>query len=143
MSVEETIKRRLEFMMNRHWLWDGLIIHVQGSKQTKEKVYLTTNIGLLEYNYDEFMEKREKSSELSEPYHATPSRAVVKHEEVKLNTLEQLNSDFDVIAILKDSINKIKENPGYIKQSEAINKVVRTALDIAKTELQINRMGKK
>jgi hypothetical protein len=141
MPKEELVQRRLSFMLARHWLWNSIVLTVKDVRQTEERVYLTTSVGLLDYSYDEFLEIGGKAKELSEPLQQNRSKALAKVEGTKgLKTLDRLNDNFDAIAILKDSISRIRVDAGFIKQSEAINRVIKTALEIAKTEMQINKM---
>ncbi len=73
------------------------------------------------------------------------STAVVNHEEEGTEKILKTykSTTFGIKSVLLDALDKLAEDPNYIKQAQAINQTTKVLLDVFKTELQIAKSIKK
>lgn len=142
---KEEIEKKAAWMKGKAWLLDGKIYSVLDFRVANNDVYLSTKTVMLVYSHEDFLKVRETAEDLgaAEPFKVPEFAGVATGRELTVGrsqTFDKLKEGVDIVGMLKESIEKVKEDKGYIRQAVAINDTVRTILEIAKTEIALNKL---
>jgi hypothetical protein len=118
------IKDRLEKMRGKFFLYNAKNHKIVGYKMNADDVVIATDKEIFVWDY--ITTENNLSSFL--PVENEPVDAIVLFSNGEIKS---------ITSILMDSINKIQQDPGYIKQAMAINSTANTLINAAKMALQL------
>jgi hypothetical protein len=122
---------RLEHMKGNTFTYAAQVHCVLDYKIDDEKFIIKTNV-------TEFSRKLESAEEFLKywaPATQTGLAVIDENKQVAVYVEQERSQADDLIAILKENIAKIQENPGYISQAQAVNENVKSIIDIQKMKL--------
>jgi len=120
------LKQRLDAMEGCSFLFKTRELKVVNYKLDADKVILATDKEVFVWDYVSAETNLSSFLPIEEP----ESTAVVPFSNGEIK---------DITTILMDSINKIQQDPAYIKQAMAINSTANTIINTAKMALQLKR----
>jgi len=124
------LTERLERMKGKTFMFNAKNIKILNYKLDADNVIIATDKELFVWDY---VTAETKLSTFL-PVEDEPSTAIIPFNNSEIR---------DITSILMDSINKIQQDPNYIKQAMAINSTANTLINACKMSLQLYNFSKK
>ena len=120
---------KLQSMVNKSWMYHTRHLKLLSFKITEDNVTLVTDKTWIEVPLKKINATLAEFLPVDEERHSELSVVLFKG-----------NGKASLKDLIYENIDKIKENPEYIKSAKALNEQVKTVIEMAKLELQIKNL---
>ncbi len=139
--MNKTTERQLQALLNKALKYGTATLSLTGYEEIDDRVYLHSNL-----RHNHFDRPADDLYALLKEFEIIDNAAIVRANQT--DSLLNLAGDATQLKdLLLDSIQKIKEDPNYIKQATAINNHVNTFVNITKLQFdfakEVNKMNEK
>lgn len=128
---KEQLERKLTTMVGKTYLYMGENLLVNGYSVTLENVFISTDLKLLKFDREAASNKIKDMMPIDDK---SRQAIEVRTVQAKHNVMSKIDSK-NLIDIILDNIDKVRDDAKYINQANAVNSSVNTLLNIAKAEL--------
>jgi hypothetical protein len=124
------LKNRIQMMIGNIYMYRGNNHKVITTRIMDDKILISTDKDLISLDEDE------AERIIMEEFLPVSNGKAIDHNLVVYEQVKKL----DLAAVLMDNIEKIKADPGYVRQAAAINSTVKTLLYAVNTELMVKKL---
>jgi len=132
----ELILKKVAAMHKKTYMYNGIIYKLNGWHVTDNEIFISTNVSMLVFTFDNFPEKKKEFYETSDE--SSQGEVSTSPNDSKPVNHSSINMQ-DTLKTLEETIAMVKCNPDYLKQAQAINATVGTMTKLAQIELAFKK----